>query len=87
MIGHYEDSLPHQVPLCSPDVYLSIKVLSHQPIGNDVPCYPHVDSNTITLLVTDRITLILNTNEYEQVCGSGCRALLRLLSPILLQLL
>lgn len=26
-------------PLCSPDVYLSIKALSHQHIGNGVPCY------------------------------------------------
>ncbi len=28
--------------------------------------YPNVDSNTITLFVTDRITLKLNTNEQEQ---------------------
>ncbi len=86
MICHYEDSLPYQVPLCSPDVYLSIKALSNKPIGNGVPCYPHVDSNTITLLVTDRITLILNTNEYKQVYGFGCGACLRLSSPNPLQL-
>lgn len=65
MICHYENSFFKQVPLCSPDVYLSIKALSNQPIGNGVPCFPHVHSNTITLLVTDRIALMLNTNEYE----------------------
>lgn len=74
MICHYEDSLLYQVPLCSQDVYLSIKALSNQPIGNGVPCYPHIHSNAITLIVTDRITLILNANEYEQVYDFGCSA-------------
>lgn len=62
MIRHYEDRILDQVPLCSPDVYLSIKALSHQPIGNGIPCNPCVDGNAITSLVSDRITLTLNAN-------------------------
>lgn len=62
VIFHYKDGRLLEVTLRSPHVYLSIKALSNQPTGNDVPCYLQVASNTITLLVTDRITLILNTN-------------------------
>jgi len=60
-------------------LYLSIKALSNQSIGNGVPCYPHVDSNIITLLVTDRITLMLNTNEWNEV--HGCIVWLNQSSP------
>lgn len=54
------------------DVPLSIKALSNQPFGNGISGYPYKDSNTIILLVTDRITLILNTNEYNNMIGYSC---------------
>lgn len=67
--------------LCSTDVYLSIKTLSNQPVGNGVSSYPNVVSNTITLLVTDRITPILNTNKHNKV--NGCRCIACLISILL----
>ena len=57
MTAHYEDNLLYQVALCSADVYLSIKALSHHPVGNELPCHTHIGNNTITLPVTDGITL------------------------------
>lgn len=51
---------------------MSIKALSNQPFGNGISGYPYKDSNTIILLVTDRITLILNTNECNNMIGYSC---------------
>jgi len=78
---HYEDSLllcVHQMYICQ------LKHLITHLLGMVFRVTRHVHCNTITVLVTDKITLILNTNECKQVYGSGCRALLRLseLNPL-----